>query len=938
MPLVNLKDALLTVRKHTVGYTEAQAKIVSATTDHPRRGVPFVSVTQRFELAKLSFDEESFEEITEILTKRLKDISRWRRVTKALIILNYCLVEGSPKFEAYCKEHNELLTSLERFQYVFEENTDRGVLVRKEARKVLATLGDPAYLTRVRQHTAAMRRQQAGIVEQETMKKESRFSIRRRLTKYRGMGLISKRMERHAQDNTERIDLEGADNGVGPVSLRQKIRAAIMSTEGSFEATAQSCKDIARQTASPADFMIILETFIECLATDQQRQDWGQVIKAMILLRVCLNNVSEEIALEFSDDPYVANILKGFNLASFEDRDSVYEADNLLGSAMDAAAQTPEMIEDDLEAAWEIAGEVKREFESKAEPPSYANATLPESWNGLGAAGNMLATIDAKVALAPDTGAGVDLDYSEEVAPRRQSYYQPNMDGGILSRQHRPLPLPPTVWARLHQTAPGIQNVSTAATDIQDLKPPLHATQQISPGSEVISRRSLPSVPVVLQDTIVPDFSPPPYSLSAPEYDTGISAESSTTDQETETCSSENVSVEIPSKSDDILVFLLTDEDLEYVEDIAENTEDEIENHSVDLQAVVLTPGEENDEDDEVESYIQDAAEEVTEPLSRLDPRPTVAHIVIPPTSLSGPSCPLSSPVPIAENLTGRIDYGNSGPIAYGGFSDVFKGKMKLDDGEYEEVCVKTLRAVKMRSRKSECGVRMEKRMHREMEVWQMLDHPNVVPLKGYVLDPDSDESPSLVSPWYSNGNVLEYIARNPFADRKKLVRQVAQGLIHLHNQSTAVVHGDIKGGNVLIDSKGNAALADFGLSQIIQECPSNSASSAILGSVRWCAPEILMSDDYQRTLASDVWAFGVLALEILTSRQPYYTVSSDVKVVIDVGSGKIPAREDYPELPKNNRFWRVLEACWRMEPSERPSMNELASQILDDDAFAQDD
>ncbi|KAG8938446.1 hypothetical protein FRC03_007247, partial [Tulasnella sp. 419] len=115
-------------------------------------------------------------------------------------------------------------------------------------------------------------------------------------------------------------------------------------------------------------------------------------------------------------------------------------------------------------------------------------------------------------------------------------------------------------------------------------------------------------------------------------------------------------------------------------------------------------------------------------------------------------------------------------------------------------------------------------------------------------------------------------------------------------------------------------------------------ASSGTLGSVRWCAPEILMSDTYQRTLASDVWAFGILALEILTNRQPYYMVPSDVKVVIDIGLGKVPARKDYPELPTTNRFWRVLEACWRLNPHERPSMNELASHILNDDAFAQYD
>jgi len=89
-------------------------------------------------------------------------------------------------------------------------------------------------------------------------------------------------------------------------------------------------------------------------------------------------------------------------------------------------------------------------------------------------------------------------------------------------------------------------------------------------------------------------------------------------------------------------------------------------------------------------------------------------------------------------------------------------------------------------------GERMIVRMRREMNVWERLDHPHVAPLRGFIMDHDG--TPGLVSPWYSEGNVLNYLKNNPFADRRKLVRDVADGLAYLHGQTPSIVHADIKG------------------------------------------------------------------------------------------------------------------------------------------------
>lgn len=168
--------------------------------------------------------------------------------------------------------------------------------------------------------------------------------------------------------------------------------------------------------------------------------------------------------------------------------------------------------------------------------------------------------------------------------------------------------------------------------------------------------------------------------------------------------------------------------------------------------------------------------------------------------------------------------------------------------------------------------------MNREMDIWGRLNHPNVVPLRGYAVEEDG--TPELISPWYTLGDIRSYLEIHPFADRRKLLRQVAEGLAYLHSQNPPVIHGDLKSGNVLINALGDAGLCDFGLSKLLQERPTAYTLSSLgIGTVRWCAPgtttcvtpkqpltrplELLISDDPHKTMASDIWAFGALALEV---------------------------------------------------------------------------
>jgi len=90
----------------------------------------------------------------------------------------------------------------------------------------------------------------------------------------------------------------------------------------------------------------------------------------------------------------------------------------------------------------------------------------------------------------------------------------------------------------------------------------------------------------------------------------------------------------------------------------------------------------------------------------------------------------------------------------------------------------------------------------------------------------------------------------------------VARGLEYLHILEPPIVHGDLKGANVLIDDQGLPKLGDFGLAKALEGDPTGlTTSTAFQGSIRWLATELLF--DKPRSKESDIWAFGYLALEV---------------------------------------------------------------------------
>ncbi|KAJ6473077.1 kinase-like domain-containing protein [Mycena sanguinolenta] len=199
-------------------------------------------------------------------------------------------------------------------------------------------------------------------------------------------------------------------------------------------------------------------------------------------------------------------------------------------------------------------------------------------------------------------------------------------------------------------------------------------------------------------------------------------------------------------------------------------------------------------------------------------------------------------------------------PVSGGGFSDIYKGEFNK-----QAVCIKVLRIFTTELQLN----KIYKELAREVLIWKELSHPNVLPLLGIDL---TTRKPSccLVSPWMKNGNVMAFLETYPDFNKSSLVKDIANGLDYMHDLDPPVVHGDIKGANILISDNGQACLADFGLALAIgSQAISTSSAGGTRGTLRWLAPEILDSSRKSERLASptkqDIYAFGCTILEEIT-------------------------------------------------------------------------
>ncbi|KAG9127555.1 hypothetical protein FRC07_012300 [Ceratobasidium sp. 392] len=203
-----------------------------------------------------------------------------------------------------------------------------------------------------------------------------------------------------------------------------------------------------------------------------------------------------------------------------------------------------------------------------------------------------------------------------------------------------------------------------------------------------------------------------------------------------------------------------------------------------------------------------------------------------------------------------------------------------------------------------------------------------------------------MVSPWMENGSVNTLLKKHLNKDRYKLVRiaylslpggethrakcrQLAFAIEYLRKEK--VVHGDIKGDNVLVAQDGTLKVTDFGLSIMHDKAIEFSHTEPGGETLRWMAPE-LFTEDVQRSFEADIYAMGMTMLEIITGDVPFRELkaahSVSWAIVKERRTPKVPELQTKPVTRQATIMLEVQRWCWEYDPMDRPTARQVASLV----------
>ncbi|KAG6330032.1 hypothetical protein ID866_9059 [Astraeus odoratus] len=265
-------------------------------------------------------------------------------------------------------------------------------------------------------------------------------------------------------------------------------------------------------------------------------------------------------------------------------------------------------------------------------------------------------------------------------------------------------------------------------------------------------------------------------------------------------------------------------------------------------------------------------------------------------------------------NLNGTIDLGQ---LAFrGGTAAVYQGLFRQSG----------LRVAVKVGVTSLPDAKTVKLILREAHLWSKLDHENVLPLMG--ITTDFHITVSLVSKWMAKGNAHSYV-QDKAVDPRPLIVDIARGLCYLHNHPKGpIIHGDLKGANVLISEDGRALLADFSYS-VMSNSSFKLVSSPKGFTPNWMSPEIA-NGDCTSSVESDIWAFGMTALELFTREIPFAKFRIEIIAIQIIMNGAPGRPSDASTCSRmTDDWWDICLLCWQRDPSSRPTMSEIVRRIV---------
>jgi serine/threonine protein kinase len=166
---------------------------------------------------------------------------------------------------------------------------------------------------------------------------------------------------------------------------------------------------------------------------------------------------------------------------------------------------------------------------------------------------------------------------------------------------------------------------------------------------------------------------------------------------------------------------------------------------------------------------------------------------------------------------------------------------------------------------------RFAERFLREAMVGCSLNHPAIVTVFDYF---EHEEVPWIAMEYVPGGSLRPWVGRLTLPQVAGVLASVLDGLAHAHDHRGGIVHRDLKPENLLVTAQGRIKIADFGIAKALRETSSAAAltrAGETLGTPYYMAPEQARGSSVADVSgATDLYALGIIAYELLVGRVPY--------------------------------------------------------------------
>jgi serine/threonine-protein kinase len=247
--------------------------------------------------------------------------------------------------------------------------------------------------------------------------------------------------------------------------------------------------------------------------------------------------------------------------------------------------------------------------------------------------------------------------------------------------------------------------------------------------------------------------------------------------------------------------------------------------------------------------------------------------------------------------------------------AEVFRGR---DERLARDVAIKVLAPDKA----SDPTIR--RRFATEGRTAARLSHPNVVGV--YDVGEDGG-NPYLVMELVTGGTLADRIRTGPLGEDVvgRVGLDILAGLGAAH--AAGIIHRDVKPGNVLMTENGTAKLADFGIAKAAEPIEGDDATTRamVIGTPNYLAPERAEGDP--ASVASDLWAVGVVLYEALAGVKPFQAPTPLAVVLAARNGDVVPLTERRPDV--GLALVGAVQRALRPDPVDRfPSAAAMAAAL----------